>query len=257
MAGGRGAALEPYLPELSVRGEPRVAVRPEIDHGAACGRAERRIRTRPARGSSLPPARAPTRRGGDALAFCAWKATAAATAGEAARGEKRQRREQLRMTGARGEPRLVVRPESDDETTTACERGIRTRLARRLDPDGTRVYAPPAKSGSIMHVGDSRGEASEGARAPRSSRGEQLREPGDPPQAARRGPARDRRYGAVGKPFAVIAAPASALGDDKTSFHRHAPLNFFHELRRRGPVTTKTKQRRPGMGGAAPPNSSA
>jgi hypothetical protein len=53
-----------------------------------------------------------------------------------------------------------------------------------------------------------------------------------------------------------FVAAASGPGDDKASFHVTALLDFFDELRAACSMTTKTGQRRPGMGGAAPPNSS-
>jgi len=115
-----------------------------------------------------------------------------------------------------------------------------------------------ATNGSICASGRDGHSEAEGARAPRSSRGEQLRKPGD--RARPRGAVRPEidHTGARGQ-----ASRGNCCAGERAWRRQNivppvtAPLNFFHELRRRGSVTTKTKQRRPGMGGAAPPNSSA
>jgi hypothetical protein len=60
---------------------PHVVVRPEIDHGAA---RVRRARARPARGSSIPTARAPTRH----VSNCVSVRDGHGEAGEAARASE-------------------------------------------------------------------------------------------------------------------------------------------------------------------------
>jgi len=67
----------------------------------------------------------------------------------------------------RKRPRLSAANRNRD---AGAQRGIGVPARDSSIPPGTRVYAPPATSRSIMNVGDSRGEAGQAARAEKQPR---------------------------------------------------------------------------------------
>jgi hypothetical protein len=99
------------------------------------GGAGRAIRARSARGSSLPTARAPTRRQRRAArtprgSWLDLRRVGARRPRRSRPSRSRPAKVQLRETGDRGKPRVVVRAEIREDAARARRRGIRTRPAR-------------------------------------------------------------------------------------------------------------------------------